>query len=418
MICSMTVRTGSLEESEDGGDVFESETILSCVVKGTESTDLKTDSDGKSGESGTLECVIPEHYYDTMRISVSTGYQSVVSGTPTQDSFFYYYKWVPVMVPVEADTESAADDSTSESTADSADDSVWIIQDESENALESAGEDSGTEIDETIIKGKDHKPKSDGQKRSEDTAAKTAGVVGGSGVAAAAAAAAAAAKKKNKDKKTAFKMMISKDFGDAICRGAEPVYVRARIVEVDEKGNIKSRPDLTGMITVRTDGLLLHGISSDGGYIRAAVSAGKDNTDSTANVIFGFKGKGGEPEILHLPEKGVELRLAKKLDADTRINTPESQKVAEKYRFKVDVLGRGNFCFIPVDWLFQPDKDTLYGAVLNVSCRYGGAVYERYIPFRLIGEVDEDMGNWDKEYSELKRRVEKFSLPAEKEKWL
>ncbi len=181
MICSMTVRTGSLEESEDGGDVFESETILSCVVKGTESTDLKTDSDGKSGESGTLECVIPEHYYDTMRISVSTGYQSVVSGTPAQDSFFYYYKWVPVMVPVEADTESAADDSTSESTADSADDSVWIIQDESENALESAGEDSGTEIDETIIKGKDHKPKSDGQKRSEDTAAKTAGVVGGSG---------------------------------------------------------------------------------------------------------------------------------------------------------------------------------------------------------------------------------------------
>ena len=56
--------------------------------------------------------------------------------------------------------------------------------------------------------------------------------------------------------------------------------------------------------------------------------------------------------------------------------------------------------------------------MLNVSCRYGGAVYERYIPFRLIGEVDEDMGNWDKEYSELKRRVEKFSLPAEKEKWL
>ena len=123
-------------------------------------------------------------------------------------------------------------------------------------------------------------------------------------------------------------------------------------------------------------------------------------------------------ELFHLPDSKVKLTFAKNLEGDTRLKDPVSDKIAGKYGFKIEPEGRGEFRFIPQDWLFQPKKDTVYGAVLTAVCSYQGTRYERNIPLRLIGQLDDPMGGWQKEYDGLKKRIEKFSLPEEKDKWI
>jgi hypothetical protein len=123
-------------------------------------------------------------------------------------------------------------------------------------------------------------------------------------------------------------------------------------------------------------------------------------------------------ELFHLPDSKVKLTFAKNLEGDTRQKDPVSDKIAGKYGFKIEPEGRGEFRFIPQDWLFQPKKDTVYGAVLTAACNYQGTRYERNIPLRLIGQLDDPMGGWQKEYDGLKKRIEKFSLPEEKDKWI
>ena len=418
------------------------------------------------------------------------------------------------------------------------------------------------------------------------------GILFGSSVAAAAAL--SSSKSKKKAKNSNYQMLVSKDFGDSIRKGANPVAVRARMAEITADGILQYRPDLNVNITVAGRRIAVHSVRLVGGFVEALVSVPPEYDGDEATVSFIYRTNNGsfqnnivfkivgdpfinfvdentdgslkpqgnralisailgdgfeyssvfllrdatdEPvrfkidcesrdfsarvvptdrrfmyraycknlsaapdrneiftkirktniyvttvfkdgseatctistslfpeglsvraehvdnegipvkcydldkwnherfagekfwltlavknpkgaEIFHLPDSKVKLTFAKNLEGDTRLKDPVSDKIAGKYGFKIEPEGRGEFRFIPQDWLFQPKKDTVYGAVLAAVCSYQGTRYERNIPLRLIGQLDDPMGGWQKEYDGLKKRIEKFSLPEEKDKWL
>ena len=418
------------------------------------------------------------------------------------------------------------------------------------------------------------------------------GILFGSSVAAAAAL--SSSKSKKKAKNSNYQMLVSKDFGDSIRKGANPVAVRARMAEITADGILQYRPDLNVSITVAGRRIAVHSVRLVGGFVEALVSVPPEYDGDEATVSFIYRTNNGsfqnnivfkivgdpfinfvdentdgslkpqgnralisailgdgfeyssvfllrdatdEPirfkidcesrdfsarvvptdrrfmyraycknlsaapdrneiftkirktniyvttvfkdgseatctistslfpeglsvraehvdnesipvkcydldkwnherfagekfwltlavknpkgaEIFHLPDSAnVNLTIAKHLSGDTRLNDPASDKVAEKYTYKIDPAGIGEFYFIPKDWLYLDKKDTVYGAVLDVACTYKGTRYERYIPFRLIGQPPDPMGNWNFEYSEVKRIINSMSLPGEKDKW-
>ena len=124
-------------------------------------------------------------------------------------------------------------------------------------------------------------------------------------------------------------------------------------------------------------------------------------------------------DILIPPEKIDDMTFGEVLEPDTRITTPENEKIAEKFSFKTDRGNKaGEFYFIPLDEIYQQTKEIVYSATLSVSVVYKGTEYVRYVPFRLIGKLPDPMSDWKEEYAKLKRRIEKFSLPGEKDRWL
>ena len=119
------------------------------------------------------------------------------------------------------------------------------------------------------------------------------------GVGAAAGAAGSGGKNKGKEKqkkKSKYYMTIKKNFGNTISRGAAPVMVYARIVEVTEEGTEVDRPDLTAKIkafagdnvmTVTHKGM-------EGNYCAAEVSCSKAAPKADEGYVsFKFTDKGG-----------------------------------------------------------------------------------------------------------------------------
>ena len=114
-----------------------------------------------------------------------------------------------------------------------------------------------------------------------------------SGGAAAAAIAGASGEGENADdKKKKYKMYVAKDFGDAIRKGDPPVFVKARIAEIDEKGNEHDRDDLTKLISASGSGLTVHSLTVSGRYVVAKVSADPDDNDTTGELTFILESEG------------------------------------------------------------------------------------------------------------------------------
>ena len=187
----------------------------------------------------------------------------------------YRYKWEPNVVEV-----TAAENASSE-----ADDSLWIIQNESKNALDSAGEDSGTEINPAIITGK-----KEHDDRPSTAAEKALAAAGGAGVA---TAAALAASNNSKKKKISYKMLISKDFGDTLEPWQE-YTVYARIVQVhNEAGLTRNADEYTRQITAFSDNMPLNSYYHTPSQRFAATFKVTDDNADKATLSFKFKGKGG-----------------------------------------------------------------------------------------------------------------------------
>ena len=90
-----------------------------------------------------------------------------------------------------------------------------------------------------------------------------------------------------------FQMVVSKDFGNSVKRGAKPVSVYARIQEVTGSG-IKERPDLAERISVACeDGLKLSSYNLAEGKMGADVCADAETQQKEGVVAFTFNGDGG-----------------------------------------------------------------------------------------------------------------------------
>lgn len=95
-----------------------------------------------------------------------------------------------------------------------------------------------------------------------------------------------------------YKMAIYKEFGDKIKYNDDPVFIYARMLEVNSEGLEMERPDLTSQIEIfsKEDVFDIGPNSFAGSYMEASVYAGKE--ESTSNNAFGvisfrFKGEGG-----------------------------------------------------------------------------------------------------------------------------
>ena len=208
-----------------------------------------------------------------------------------------------------------------------------VLEDTS-TAMDTAGEDEGTDITSDIVEGDDfvYEEESDDEDIWSDFSSLTDDLGNplddldideeelpkavGSGAAGAAAAAGAigaagaagkaTAKKKTKkkekkeekkeDKRSTYKMYVYKDFGDTLKRGDDAKYVYARIEETTWDKRIFNNDKLTGQISVSspTDALIV----SDGGltvngYKAAEVLVPKEGNKTKGTVSFQFRGEGG-----------------------------------------------------------------------------------------------------------------------------
>ncbi len=208
-----------------------------------------------------------------------------------------------------------------------------VLEDTS-TAMDTAGEDEGTDITSDIVEGDDfvYEEESDDEDLWSDFSSLTDDLGNplddldideeelpkavGSGAAGAAAAAGAigaagaagkaTAKKKTKkkekkeekkeDKRSTYKMYVYKDFGDTLKRGDDAKYVYARIEETTWDKRVFNNDKLTGQISVSspTDALIV----SDGGmtvngYKAAEVLVPKEGNKTKGTVSFRFTGEGG-----------------------------------------------------------------------------------------------------------------------------
>ena len=97
----------------------------------------------------------------------------------------------------------------------------------------------------------------------------------------------------------------------------------------------------------------------------------------------------------------------------------KEQCLAEKYEYK-EAYGDWNdkftYTFEPNAALGEPADGTFMMVLLPASCEYDGKTYDAEIPLRLRGKDPDPMGDWEKEYKELERRIEQYSLPENKAK--
>lgn len=162
------------------------------------------------------------------------------------------------------------------------------------------GEDAGTDVFSEIIEGL----KKLIDNFSREALAGTALVSIGGALATAGALSASSGsknkgdkdKKEEEKKKKTYKMKVFKNFGDGIRRGADPVRVWARIVEIEEfEGRIQEtiRDDLTANISASGEGMNVRPIGMENSWKGAEVSIPADSEAQTATLIFTFTGKGG-----------------------------------------------------------------------------------------------------------------------------
>ena len=206
------------------------------------------------------------------------------------------------------------------------------------NADADAGEDIGTEIWNAIVEGWND----------SDTAAKVAVSIGGA-LAGAGAIGAASGGKKNGDeeekKRKTYKMKVYKGFGDGIRRGAKPVTVWARIVEVVDGEEI-NRPDLSERITVSGAGMDVRPLGVQNTYKGAEVSVPADSQAQTATLTFTFTGAGGvfrnnitfkvlgEPEIT-FPAVSADGTRWNVNDQNNQVDMIAGVRVRERLRFVI-----------------------------------------------------------------------------------
>ncbi len=98
----------------------------------------------------------------------------------------------------------------------------------------------------------------------------------------------------------------------------------------------------------------------------------------------------------------------------------KEKSLAEKYEYK-EAYGMMNekftYDFEPQAHLCEPETG-FYLVLLPVKCNYKSQIIEADVPLRLKGKDPDPYEDWDLEYKKLRERIEKYSLPEDKDQWM
>ena len=98
----------------------------------------------------------------------------------------------------------------------------------------------------------------------------------------------------------------------------------------------------------------------------------------------------------------------------------KEKSLAEKYEYKQS-FGMMNekftYDFEPNAHLCEPETG-FYLVLLPVKCDYKSQIIEADVPLRLKGKEFDPYEDWDEEYKKLRERIEKYSLPEDKDQWM
>lgn len=144
-----------------------------------------------------------------------------------------------------------------------------------------------------------------------------------------------------------------------------------------------------------------------------------DNKWQVSEISFTLAVKNKEKVIID-PE-GTKYTFEKLKGAGGLGGSVSSEdSLAKKYEYKEEtgMLGsKFTYTFEPNAHLCEPEDGTFLMVLLPVNCTYAGSKYTTDIPIRLLGKVPDPYEGWDEEYKKLKERIEKYSLPEDRQKW-
>ena len=142
-----------------------------------------------------------------------------------------------------------------------------------------------------------------------------------------------------------------------------------------------------------------------------------DRKWQVSEIKFTLAVKGEDKAVID--PKEAEYRFEKlKGSGGLGMRADKEQCLAEKYEYKEswgDLNGKFTYTFEPQDMLWEPDNGTFFMVLLPVTCEYDGQTYKDEIPLRLRGKDPDPMEEWNKEYAKTRERIEKFSLPSQKD---
>ncbi len=143
-----------------------------------------------------------------------------------------------------------------------------------------------------------------------------------------------------------------------------------------------------------------------------------DRKWQVSNITFTLAVLGKDKAIINPNEAKYTFNKLKG-SGGLGMRADKEQCLAEKYKYK-ESSGYWNdkftYEFEPNANLAEPDDGTFMMVILPTICEYDGKKYEAEIPLRLRGKDPDPLGDWNKEYKDLERRIEKFSLPENRAK--
>jgi hypothetical protein len=145
-----------------------------------------------------------------------------------------------------------------------------------------------------------------------------------------------------------------------------------------------------------------------------------DKKWQVSQIKFTLAFKGKDKAIID-PEE-TEFKFAKLKGAGgLGMRADKEESLAEKYQYEEAHTWMNGKCvyeFEPQAHLCEPSDGSFMMVLLPVTCKYENVKYTAEIPLRLRGVDMDPMENWELEYKKLCERLEKYSLPAEKDRWL
>ena len=145
-----------------------------------------------------------------------------------------------------------------------------------------------------------------------------------------------------------------------------------------------------------------------------------DRKWQVSEIKFTLAVKGEDKAVID--PKEAEYRFEKlKGSGGLGMRADKEQCLAEKYEYKEswgDWNDKFTYTFEPNADLAEPGDGTFMMVLLPASCEYDGTTYEAEIPLRLRGKDPDPMGDWEKEYKELQRRILQYSLPENMDHWI